>query len=353
VDAGADGSAAGACRYSIVPFDGGPTDIPLRVAQIQVPASDGGMPPLGFRLALPLTLGDAGPIDAWLDTGSEGIQVIADSMPSPALAAIQLGSTPVRAEFESGVTATGVVGEAFVTLGDRTTPCPIPVVVYQSFTCQSGGACASQDGGTYSADLFNGYPAIVGAGLRNLQASVPGVGSPIPQLPGQPSFIVQAPAYGASTGNLRIGPSAAEVAGFATFQLPPLGGGAPLRNGTRTWDDTAIPACVNDQTDGKDYCANAVLDTGSPATLIFWTGQSVLEELRPGWDVAVTIGPAGALLGQFDVMVSAAPQVGQDVFELQPPLPGAGNSINLGLTVFFRYDVYFDPASGSIGLLAH
>jgi hypothetical protein len=27
--------------------------------------------------------------------------------------------------------------------------------------------------------------------------------------------------------------------------------------------------------------------------------------------------------------------------------------INVGLTVFFRYDVFFDPVGGRIGLLSH
>ncbi|HZU83196.1 MAG TPA: hypothetical protein VE987_09780 [Polyangiaceae bacterium] len=352
--AGPDGSAAPGADAGgfepVVPFDGGPTDIPITVA----PTTIAGMP-AGFRLAVQVVLGDAGPLQAFLDTGSIGIQALESALPADALAAIELGSTPIRSVFESGVTASGVIGKAVVTLGDRTTPGPIPIVVYQSFTCQPGSGCAQGDAGPPpSGDLFGGYPVIVGAGLRNGSASsAPGLGSPIPQLPGQPSFIVKAPSFGGTAGTLRLGPSADEVRAFSTIQLARFAPGAPLANGTPAWDDTGIPACVDDQASASNYCASAVLDTGSPLTAVFVTGHFGQEVLPPGDDVTVSIGPTSAPVEQFDVTVGATPQLGLDVFVIVPPVVGAPGSINLGLTVFFRYDVYFDPVHGTVGLLPH
>ena len=288
-----------------------------------------------------------------LDTGSAGVQVLGSALPPEALAAIQLGSTAFQEEFESGVVASGVVGKATVTLGNRTTPQPISVFVFQSLRCLSGASC-SADAGSLSDVLFDGYPAIVGVGFRNAAASVAGVGSPIPQLPGQPAFVVEVPGFTATSGTLHIGPTPDELAAYASVQLGPNAGSAPLSNGTPAWDDTAIPACVDDLTASVDYCAGALLDTGAPFTALFWAGQStVTTDIPPGSMMSVTIGDAGDPLEQFDVTVGDPPQAGLDEFILLPPAPGLRNTVNLGLTPFFRYNVYFDQAAGRIGLLAH
>ncbi len=284
----------------------------------------------------------------------QGVQVIATALSAEQMAAIQLDDIYVQGEFAGGIIATGSVGTAFVTLGDRTTPVAIPIIVYRRFSCAAFSPCAQNDmtAGSMAQGLFNGFAAIVGASLSNGMFSE-GVGSPIPQLPGRPSFIVEAPAYGTdATGTLRIGPSADEVAQYATFQLPPLAGGSPLSNGTPAWDDSAIAACVDDRTEGIDYCANATLDTGAVFTIIYLTTQTTLGVLASGDTVAVTVGPMGDPIAHFQVVVSANPQPGQDFFAVTPPLSGLGDSLNLGLTVFFRDDVYFNPVAGQVGLRA-
>jgi hypothetical protein len=271
------------------------------------------------------------------------------------MAAIQRTDLGLEGEFQGGVLATGFAGNATVTFGDRTTPVPIPIVVYQNFSCVPNTNCAIavMTADAMADSIFSGFPAIVGAGLRNQLIASLAVGSPIPQLPGQPSFIVESPPYGTGdAGTLHIGPSADEVAQYSTFQLPPYDAGAPLSNGTPAWDDSAMPACIDDQTMGVDYCYSAMLDTGSPFTVIFLTSQTTTSALTPGTDVAVTVGPTTNPIAQFQVTVSNSPQPGQDVFALTQPVPGQPDSINLGLTAFFHYNVYFNPVSGQIGLLA-
>ncbi len=355
-----DGGAGDAPEAeAVVPFDGGPTDIPLAVAPLMVALPEGGMAPGGFRLALQFALGDAGPVQGWLDTGSAGIQVLQSAVPPDALAAIALGSTRVSEEFGSGITATGVVGTATVTLGDRTTPVPIPIVVYQNFTCAAGGACAMATEPLEDA-LFNGYSAIVGVGLRSAPTAVaPGLGSPIPQLPGQPSFIVEAPDFGGTAGILHIGPPADEVAAYPTIQLSPQAGSGPLLNGTPAWNDLGIPGCVDDQPPAssglaaQDYCATMLFDTGAPETLLSLTGESTSFVFPPGSNVSVDIGQTGAPVAQFDLVVGSPQQIGLDVFFAEPALAGTANLINLGLTAFFRYNVYVNPVEGVIGLVPH
>jgi hypothetical protein len=353
--AGGSSGVLGPATVPVVPFDGGPTDVPLTLSTINETEADGGTVFVGYRLALQFGLGNAPPIDAWLDTGSEGIQVIGSALSSEQRAAIQMSDLSVSSEYAGGVIATGVVGSATVMLGNRTTPQPIPIIVFDEFACATNTPCSLEQmsTGEMADALFDGYPAIVGAGLRNVPGGDPTPGSPIPQLPGQPSFIVEAPPYGSSaTGTLRIGPTADEIAPYQMLQLPPLANGTALSNGTPAWDDTAVPACVDDSTIPQDFCAPAVLDTGAPFTAIYWTTQSETSALAPGDDVSVVVGQTSAPLVQFQVTVSANPQPGQDLFGVLPPVAQLSNSLNLGLTLFFRYNVYFDPAEGRIGLLA-
>ena len=334
-------------------FDGGPTDIPLALAPLSLSLGDGGVVAAGVRLALTLELGNSGAIPAFLDTGSEGIQVLESALSSDALASLMSrGSTMLTEEFQSGIKATGVLANATVTLGNRTTASPIPVFIIQSFSCQTATECTGLSG-PLAGYIFDVYSAIVGVGLRNAPAYAPGFGDPIAQLPGQPSYIVEAPSFGGTSGTLRIGPPAEEAAQYPTFQLPTEPASSALLNGTAAWDDTAIPTCIHDSSGAQDYCANALLDTGSPETIIFWTGQSGADVVKGGSDVSVTIGTPSAPLGAFDVLVGSSPQIGLDAFFLAPPVPGTGNLINLGLTAFYRYNVYFDHATGKVGLLAH
>jgi hypothetical protein len=345
----------GPATVPVVPFDGGPTDVPLTLSAINEPDGDGGTVFEGYRLALQFSLGDAPPIDAWLDTGSEGIQVIGSALSSAQRATIQMSERSVSSEYAGGVIATGVVGSATVTLGDRTTPQAIAIIVFEDFACAPNTPCSldQMTTGQMADILFNGYPAIVGAGFRNFPGAAPVPGSPIPQLPGQPSFIVEAPAYGSTgTGTMHIGPTADEVAPYAMVQLPPFATGTDLSNGTPAWDDTAVPACIDDSTIPMNFCYPAILDTGAPFSVVYLANQTETAELAPGDDVSVLVGQASAPAADFQVTVSADPQPGQDLFGVLAPVAQQPSSLNLGLTLFFRYNVYFDPVTGQIGLLA-
>jgi hypothetical protein len=333
-----------------------PTDVPFDLVPVELPVSDGGTIPVGVRFAIQLGIGAAGTIPAWLDTGSAGIQILQQSVSSAVLDDLQtLGSETLTEEFEGGLEATGVVAMASITLGDRVTPVPIPILLIQSVSCAPGFPCQDESAPLEST-IFNGFPAIVGIGMRSL-ATTPALGNPIAQLPGQPDFIVKAPSFGGDAGTLRIGPTAAEVADYQLLQLEPLGPSSPtgdlrLSNCTPVWNDAAVPVCVDDQTGKTDYCADGLLDTGSVLTFIEWQGYSGPDSFASGTSVQVSVGPSGSPTAQFDVTVSASPQAGLDLFGILPSTVGE-NLINLGTTLFFRYDVYFDQASGQIGLLAH
>ncbi len=94
----------------------------------------------------------------------------------------------------------------------------------------------------------------------------PPLGNPIAQLPGAPSFVVQAPPFPGGAGNLRISPANDEIATFTTYRLQNESTQPALPNGTLPWNDFAVPACVDDVTTATSNCWGAVLDSGTPST---------------------------------------------------------------------------------------
>jgi len=182
--------------------------------------------------------------------------------------------------------------------------------------------------------------------LRNAPASV---GSPIAQLPGQPSFIVSAPAYGGTTGTLTIGPT--DTSAFTTLQLPAASDDGTLANGTPAWDDRyGIPTCLDDTSSGGVYCEPGIWDTGAPEMVINWPPALDNSELAIESQIAITIGPPAAPIGGYAFTVGTVPVAGIDEVVV---LPAVGEGyINLGTALFFRDDALFDPLHGIVGLRA-
>ena len=261
------------------PTDGGPTDIPFSLSPIFVAEEDGGLLPSGVRFGIQFAIGDAGSVSAFLDTGSDCIQILQSAL-SPAVSAaiVPTGTVPITEMFESGIEATGVVALAPVTFGNLSTPAPIQVFLIQSLACAPGFPCEAS-AAPLEQDIFDGFEAIVGIGLRG-SAIAPGLGSPIPQLAGNPSFIVEAPPFGGDAGTLRIAPSPSEVSAFGIAYLQTDVGGVAIAACIPVWDDSQVPACVDDNTTATQFCGNGVLDTGAPATLVEWQGYTGPEELR-------------------------------------------------------------------------
>jgi hypothetical protein len=317
-------------------WQGSAVDVPMEITQV---FSDGGM-----RFSINIEVGDA-PLQVWLDTGSTGLRILRDAVPDEAIACAT--TTPVTYAYESGLELTGVVARASVGIGDVVTPAPIPVMYIDGVDCASNKPdCPASGNSASDAAVFNGFDAIMGVGLRDGGA---GIGSPIAQLPGQPSFVVSAPSYGEGDGTLTIGP--VDTSMFTTLQLPGASDDGTLANGTPAWDDRfGIPACIDDMTSGIDYCEPGVWDTGAAQAIIEWPAAGSDSVLGPDSQIAVTVGPADAPLAAYAFTVGAVPVAGVDEIYLAPAV-GEG-FINLGTALFFHADALFDPLHGIVGLHA-
>jgi hypothetical protein len=338
-------AAVDAGAFDAGTWDGGPTDVALAVTSVP-------------RFSISVQIGDGGPIAAWLDTGSSGLRILAGAVPDTAYDSIS--PIPVSASYSSGVSLEGVVAFAYVTIGDRVTPHAIPVELIQRSGCTgSHPECKS------GADFLAPFQAILGVGMRN-GISTPVIGNPIVQLPGGPAYIVEAPSFGGTSGNLRIGPSDSEAAGFQVQQMVPEADDLPLPNGTLAWNDEAFPACLSNASNGAVFCANSLLDTGTPATRLQvaptlaqtfaggvgvtgWSQGTGLAFVVPsGAGVSVALGYCGET-NDYAFTVGMDPTPGLDEVELVEST-GPGDLLNLGTAVFFRYDVLFDQAHGFVGL---
>jgi hypothetical protein len=321
-------------------WQGSAVDVPFTVEQS---STDGAM-----RFSVPIVIGGT-IINVMLDTGSSGLRIIKSAVSDAAFSCIT--STPSTYSYRSGLVLDGYVARARVGFFDDVTsiatPAPIQVMYVDQVSCTSANPdCGANDVSIDDVTVFGDFKAILGVRMRNAPDSI---GSPLAQLPGQPSFIVQAPAYGGTSGTLTVGP--VDTSGFATLQLPAFDSVA-LANGTPGWDDRyGIPTCLDDATSGSDYCEPGEWDTGNPPTFVEWPAATGDSTLGSGSQISVTIGSASAPLASYAFTVGATPVPGIDDVELEPA-SGSG-FMNLGTALFFHDDALFDPLHGIVGLRAH
>lgn len=300
------------------------------------------------RLFIQVQLGGAPPFTALLDTGSSGLRVIDTAVPRTAFTTVT--DTPVSyayGNYDSSISINGVVAYAPLTLGALTTERPIAIMYVETGGCSGTGTnCRTLQ------DQFSEAPAILGVGMRTA-SNAQGIGNPIAQMPGRPPFVIHIPTgFSSMDGTLRIGRATTDALAFQTLKLPSLGQGVPLPNGAPSWNDAAIPCCVDNDLTGESFCYPSLWDTGAPVSTITTAGQplALTTELAVGSPIRVTIGPESAPVGAYEFVVGAMPQPGIDEVLIEPAAGSPG--INLGVALFNQFDVLFDQARGVVGLAA-
>jgi hypothetical protein len=315
-------------------WSGGATEIPMKVKT----TADGTL-----RFSVQVQVGDAPPFAALLDTGSAGLRVLPGTVPDDAYESIS--SEDVVASFHSGIGVAGVVALARVTLGDRATLSPIPVMRITTVGCTKISTYCEAEGN--DRDAFDGFGAILGVGMRS--GSCSRIGNPIAQLRGHPSYIVKAPAFGGTSGTLELGPPESETASYGTIDLQQDAELSNLPDGTLSFHDDQVPVCLRDETSGASFCSGGMLDTGSPETQVEWPSFTDSMTLPPGDRVSVTIGKKSPPAATYAFTIGADPKPGLDEVVVEGA-DGDASVVNLGTAVFFRQSVWFDQPHGRIGL---
>lgn len=288
------------------------------------------------RYSIPVALEGGAPIDAMLDTGSTGLNVL----PSVEIASKpDRSARPARTSYRNGVVLTGVTAPTKVSLSGQL-EVTAAVSRIQTVTCATdkpacpAAAVAPADYRIGATNPTEGFKAIIGVGLRAGAAD-----NPLTKIGGQAWIVVLPRAGDPGPGKLILNPSPEERARFTLFQLPrdPRGTG---------WADNAVPACLTDDK-AAPLCGPALLDSGAPS-IVYISRTPPQTTWDRGAQLGLTFGPPAASVLKQSFTVGRGP--GTRV-EVQPPpanLPWEG--LNLGALPFYEWAVLYDAKTGVVGL---
>lgn len=285
-----------------------------------------------LKLTAEIRLGDGSPIVVQLDSGSNGLRIDRDVLPSQFAP-----SGPVhRVEFGGRRTMHGRTALVPVTVGGVTTAQPIAVMVVEAITCGDDRSCRTDDGLAGFADL-PGIDGIMGIGL-DARGLVDGIFNPLLQLGAAHAggFTIAVDRAG---GTLMLG-RATPPAGALPIDVPSA---RPLPDGRPGFEDHHLPLCW--QVGTAMGCGATILDTGGPSVRI--PASFFAEGVRAGvvardTRVALLAGADGPRLWSFstgrgDHEVRIAHESGDD------------QEANAGIGVFLAArSITYDAVAGRI-----
>jgi hypothetical protein len=122
------------CSHGDRPGTAGPDARRIAAERIEVPIKQTVLADGAIRYSVPVKIGNASPIDAFLDTAVHGAPMLRAAVPQQAYAASHQSSI---AEYGSGVRPVGVTASALVTIGEAATDKQIPIGIVKSVDCDS------------------------------------------------------------------------------------------------------------------------------------------------------------------------------------------------------------------------
>jgi hypothetical protein len=171
-----------------------------------------------------------------------------------------------------------------------------------------------------------------------------GIGNPIVQMPGHPPFVVH---MGDLASTLRIGALPSDPSTFQTIALGPDALAVPLLDGSPSWSDV-VPSCFSVEGTDADYCASALVDTGTPEMFAELPAgpEPTLALMPTGVPVHVTVGEPGDVVATYTFVAGDSFVPPPNVFVVTR---SAGAFSVLGTPAFQPFDVLFDQSQGLIG----
>ena len=294
----------------------------------------------GLFALVPISVNGSPIFGVLLDTGSDGLRVFADALQGTQ---VDVSSTAVDVEFGYGNSMAGHLATGEVSFGGVETAGPVAFHLIESFECAPSYPGCDFAGGEAAILTDAGIHGILGVSTR---AGLPEeIYSPFAQL-GEPrsnGFVVRTGGFDSASGEIAFGLAAADVAGFAEVSLVAMGSQV---NGVPAWRDDAVQTCFTVAGTSVDPpCTDTVFDTGASVDVIYAPNlpiEQVLDgALAPGVSFEARVDPALDLA----FTVGAVPEPSVDLVFVDDAVPFA----LLGMGVFFRNDVLFDLAHGTIG----
>jgi Protein of unknown function (DUF3443) len=293
----------------------------------------------GAEPAIEVRVGNSGLIPVVLDTGSSGLHIFDNVVPTGTGSAVTVTSTPANITYAAGQKFTGVVATAVVTLGSQSTAAAIPFSYVTKVSCTASEPDCPGSGGISGFEQ-TGVDGVLGIGMQSSKGPVT---SPILAMPttlGQTWSLH----LDGSAGALVLGASVpAKSDSVATFQLKSDGtsGAASL------WKDSTLRLCT---TLGSLYkCVPGVFDTGTAATQV--SGAPLdeapttpgTEKVVAGLPFAVAVKGASTPFWTFTTGTARS-------LNLVTIRSGRGQYLNTGVEPFYAFTIIYDDATGTISL---
>ena len=290
------------------------------------------------RYSIPIVF-DGRSVDAMLDTGSTGLNILTSAIPASSYTPSKFS---VSTGFVSGQKFSGHVGQAVIGLGNASKTATVEINAIDSLGCgENTPHCARQryDDGLVGGNIFN---ALVGISLPS-PALVTSVSNPLLRF--GDSWIIVLPRPGEQApGHLIINPTADETNGFDRF---PAGQGFNVGGD----QDNPLPGCLIHEADGQKLCGPIDFDSGKSDM------TEISHDLSPGhWPVGTSgafsfVAPGGkTIVAKFKV--AQTPSITHVFVGPFPSFHQPAPRVKAGVEPYMLFSVLYDFRRGQIGLKA-
>jgi predicted aspartyl protease len=292
----------------------------------------------GARVIVQASVWGGPTVPMLLDTGSSGV-VVASSALGPEA---QVGTDTTQIPY-IGVTMTGTVAQATVTMGSLTTPVPIAVIDVTGATCDTDGD--HPETCEVSSAFGDGVQGIIGIGLSDGPSPASPDFSPLLQMaaPYDEGFTVELPASGSGGGALIVGPVDSPS---GAVSVPLVASTSPTYpNGATAWaKDVQLCWTVG----SANGCGATDLDIGSTETMLSATAIPGLPtgsngEVTSGHELTVAQTEGATPLWSFTTGSTPSLDLAASSTDL-----GTTTRFNTGIAFFFANVVGYDNADGQL-----
>ncbi len=289
---------------------------------------------------------DPNPLHVVLDTGSVGLRVFSNLLPTGQGKGIDVTAQQDSVEYVDGTQFSGPVADALVHVGKLMTTRTVPFQLVNSVTCDPQIPYCPASGGAaqFEADDVDG---IMGIGLGGAYQGDPTT-NPLLSLPApyRDSWSIAMSGSGVNLpapGTLLLG--AQDPANpAAQFSLQQQGAAA---DGSPSWNDQ-FNLCWD--VGGLSNCDLTVFDSGSDLTVLSGSGFASVPTDAPGQIATLTTGTQVQCSQEVDGNPLWSFDAGGGTMQTVYVVPGGNDSVNSGVQAFYSFTVTYDETHGEIFL---
>jgi hypothetical protein len=305
-------------------------------SNIAVPITVTTSPNGGAQTFVKVKVGTSAAVPVILDTGSSGLHIFANKVPTGAGSGVTVSTTPANITYSGGHRLVGVVANAKVQIGSAQTSRAIPfALVSDAYCIPSKPTCPAQGG--IAGMERHGIDGVLGIGLSTSKGPV---ASPILGMPGTlgTRWSIHLSAH---SGTLLLG---ATLPATRSATIP------MKRTGTfeahALWADNALRLCPH--IGNVSTCAPALFDTGTEAMQLQGPKFAALPtaggtRVASGLPVTFTLPNATKSFWSFTTGTTRS----KNLIVLRPD---ENTFVNLGVQGYFTFTITYDDTAGVVVL---